>query len=165
MKQTIKIILLSINLVALATIAANAQTVDFSGTWKVNKETSDPGGLSINSIPIELVIQQDKNQLVIARTSTNVKAEIKKDREVLKTDGSVSSHSLADSTTKKSVAKWNEDHKTLAETATYTDTNGKEVKAVKKTWAVLADGKTLHISVAMTVDGEDYTLEEYFDKQ
>jgi hypothetical protein len=144
---------------------SKAQKADFSGTWKVNKETSDPGSLSINSIPLLLKVKQAGNDLQVTRISTNSRSEMRTDSDTLKLDGTTNDRSLPGNQQKHSSAKWADDGKSLMETASYTDAQGKPLHSLKKIWSLSADGKILHIAVDMTVNEETNRLEEYFDRQ
>src|SRR5579862_5535710 len=91
----------------------NEQT-NFSGTWTRNAEkctTSE--GLSINSIPIQILVKQNVTEVEIKRTSKNGEGEVSEFLQTLKLDGSLSSTHRKTGETRKSAIKISADKKKM----------------------------------------------------
>ena len=82
-----------------------AQQSNFSGNWKLNRERTDFGELSENSTPIQMVVNQQKDTLIIERFSKDGQGEIHSYLEKLPFKGNTT-ETMIRTTKKISSIKW-----------------------------------------------------------
>jgi hypothetical protein len=143
---------------------ASAQT-NFTGIWKRNNDKTDAGDFSINSVAAKLEINQDKATFTLKGTNINGAGETSTYTDVIKLDGSTAERATSTGQKKTMALQWSADKKELIENATYKDDQGNVVQALKETYTLSADGKTLRILDERTFDGQTHRLQEIFDKQ
>jgi hypothetical protein len=160
--KTIKIITMSAVL-CIAFVAAQAQT-NFSGKWKRNADQSDAGGLSTNSVPITVEINQDNSVFTFHSVVKDGKGELHPQDDTLKLNGAQKMTINAESKNKRTAsAQWSADKKHLIYRVTSTDTSGKVLQDWKHDISLTAEGH-LEIDVDLNFEGADYTMKQVFDK-
>jgi outer membrane protease len=142
----------------------HAQQRDFSGIWTRNIEKSNAGSLSINSIPVKIIITQDAGQIEIKRISKNYQGDTTQYLEKIKFDGTETSSVVKPNLNKKSSAQWSPDQKGFTENAAYSDDQGNTKQRATEIWTFDIDGKTLKIQLTTTLNNQDYILTEVFDR-
>jgi hypothetical protein len=142
-----------------------AQNTSFSGNWLRNTEKSNPGELSINSIPVSIEVSQSDKTIRIKRTSKNRLGETTISIELINCDGSLAESSPTPNLKKTASIQWLTDQRSFIETASYQDNHGSEVQKIKETWNLMNENKTLHLSTVIELDGQTFNLEEIYDKQ
>jgi hypothetical protein len=147
------------------TTGLKAQQPDFSGTWTRNTDKCDPGGLSMNSVPVKLSVKQDPGQIEIRRISKNAMGDTTNYAEKLKFDGTPATSVIRPNLNKNASIQWSADQKGFIEKAAYTDDQNNSKQTANEIWTFDTDGKTLKIQLTITLNGEDHTLTEIFDKQ
>lgn len=140
--------LLTIPILIVCTQMTKAQTLNFSGDWKINPPKSDFGKFGERSTPIEIKINQTKDSIIIERISRSSKGEIHSYVERLAINGNPVKILIGNSRSKTTAVKWVEDKQAMTEIANYQDDMAPEQYATSKgteTWSMSGDGKTLTI--------------------
>lgn len=137
---------------------------DFSGSWVRNDPQSQPGpGISINSIPVTIDVEQQADALIIRSVSHNAKGETRTANDTLKFDGSASRRNSADGLHVVIAMRWSEDHKSFTTETSMTDEAGNVRQSSKKNWS-LKDTR-LDIENDFSYNGQTYRLVMIFDKK
>ena len=152
-------------IVCICTSGLKAQHSDFSGTWIRNTEKSDPGNLSLNSIPFSMTIKQTKKRIEITRDSKNGKGDSSSYTEKLSLDSSLSVTIIKTNLKKNSRMLWSSGKTDLHGYSEFVDESGNQVQTVTDTWILLDGRKTLQVNVNVTVHDQVYSMVELFDKQ
>jgi hypothetical protein len=153
----------------LATVAlqpANAQAkADFSGTWKLNVEKSDPmqgggGGGGGGGMAAPITITQSGGKLVI---------ESKRGEQTVTStynlDGSESVNPGMRGGETKSKATWDGNNLVISSESSFTGPNGAMTVTSKDVRSLSSDGKTMTVvSTRQTPNGET-TTKRVYDKQ
>jgi hypothetical protein len=158
MKKTIKTTLIAILL--MTGMGVRAQTANFNGTWKRNDDQTDPGGLSINSVPRTLEISSDNKAIYIKGTAYNKDGVMRLSNDTLRLDGSMNQNGR-----KQNWLTSSPDKQQFTNSILITDKDGKTVQEWKQAYSLTDSGKTLKIVVDLTFNGEAYQMAEAFDKQ
>ncbi len=148
-----------------ATPALKAQQANFSGTWTRNTDKCDAGGLSINSVPVEISVKQDTGQIEIRRISKNYKGDTTEYTEKVKFGGTQVSSVIRSNLNKKASIQWLSDKKAFTERAAYADDKGNPKQTVQEIWDLDGAGNTLKIQMTLTSGGQDFQLIEVYDKK
>jgi hypothetical protein len=117
-KLKIKILLM---MLFFASSCLKAQQTGFSGAWTRNTEKSDTGGLSLNSIPVEILVNQNAGQIEIRGISKSHSHDTTAYSEILKSDGTSTSSIIKSNLNKRSNIQRSSDQKGFTENATYAD--------------------------------------------
>ena len=144
---------------------ANAQTTDFSGTWKRNDDKAVFEGITINAIPTILEIKEDAKQISIKRTQVDGAGKSSNYTEVLKSDGSTSETLTPSNLKRTSSLTWSADHSGFTETYSSKDDQGAEKQNGKQTFSISADGKELKIEATQNYGDRSFQITEVFEKQ
>jgi hypothetical protein len=112
MRRFLTLLLVVLFCTAFVVFAADDKT-DFSGTWNFNEEKSEMGEGGRWMQPIKLVITQAGNDLTIERHSRGRNDEDFTMTEKLTLDGKECENPVFGENTKKSVATWSGDGKSL----------------------------------------------------
>jgi hypothetical protein len=142
----------------------NAQQPDFSGTWVRSTDKCIAGNLSINSIPVQIIVTQNIGQINIKRISKNFQGDTTQYSEKVKFDGTSATSVIRQNVNKKASTQWSPDRKGFTENASYADDQGNPKQNAKETWILMDDGRTLQILLTLSLNGQDYLLTEIFDK-
>lgn len=146
----------------LAGSAAQAQTPDFTGSWKRNNERSDAGEhISINSIPATIEVKTIGQSLFITAVSKNAKGEVSTVNDTLKLDGSLSQRLTASGLHRTS--RYQPAAKGFAVITEYRDDAGTLVRNSKEVWTLTDDGK-LQIISDFELNSTALHFIEVFDK-
>lgn len=164
-QSNVKMKVLTILLLLIATISNAQQPANFTGTWVRNTAKCDAGNLSINSIPVSISVDQNKNQLQIKRVSKSSPGDSTAYTEKIKFDGSSTTSLVKSNLNKSASVTWSSDHKQLIESSNYTDGQGNPVQKAKENWSLSEDSRTLTIQIIVIANGQDYELTEVFDKK
>jgi hypothetical protein len=157
----------------LLSVTLFAADVDFSGTWKFDKEKSEipefgggrGGGRDRgNFTPPDMVIIQKKNKITVERTRIGRDGEERKTETVYDLKGKVTKDKSRRGTTEH-VAKMKDDVLVI-ESIRFMEREGQEFEMVTNTnWTLVDDGNGLLIeSVTETPMGER-TMKTYYAKQ
>jgi len=172
MKNVKKNALLTATLMILSIMGLKAQQPDFSGTWVRNDkacqlDTSNTThiALSINSIPVKIVIKYAGNTFTITRISVHGNGDSVSYAENLKPGGTKSKTVIKPNFNKNAALQWSADHHLLLINSDYTDDHGNPVQKATETWSFLSDGMQLQIKTVLTFDGQEHILIEVFDKE
>lgn len=169
MKNSLKKLAFSTLILTLLSIFSSntllAQNQNFSGTWTRDTKKTDPGDLSINSVPVQVDVKQGSRGISIKRTSRNKENDTTRYAEELKYDGTIASSVVKKNLNKKSSIKWSDDKTSFTESADYTDDQGNPVQKVTEIWALKDGGKTLEVAVTFDINGDTTQMKEVFDKQ
>ena len=155
---------LTVILSLFITLDVNAQT-NFSGTWKRNDDETIVEGLSLNSIPITLVVSQDANALSVKRNSRNGQGDESSYIDVLKFDSGTSEVITPSKLKRISGATWSADKKQLTQSFTSKDDQGNIQQSGKQIFCLSDDGKKLKVIVKLHYGDREFEGEEIFDKQ
>ncbi len=155
----------SIVLLMLWSVCASAQGINFSGKWIRNDSLSDAGELSLNSIPVEIIVVHNGSQIEINRISKNANGEIINYTERINLGGSPASSVVKPNMNKNSTMDWSVDHMFLNATASYTDDQGGSIQKKKETWSLINNGKSLQIKSIMEFDGQSVPMTQMYDKR
>lgn len=141
------------------TTAAAAQTADFSGTWKLNREKSKLGE-QFSMAPQSMVLVQDAATLTVERHSEFQGQEfVMKDKFTL--DGKECLNEGWQGTKKKSTATWSDDKKVLTIKSAIPMEGAGEITITEK--YALTDG-TLSVVSTSSSDWGTNTETYVFDK-
>jgi hypothetical protein len=128
--------------------SAKSQTVNFSGTWKIDSLKSNFGRFIS---PVRLKIVQTKDTLSIERTLHPVRDVVRSFRDKLPLDGKTMTNT--NGTMKISLSiKWS--GQALVETSGYVDATSNKIYQATETWTLSPDKKTLTIGRVIANDGE-----------
>jgi len=150
-------------MVSLLTMHVFAQAPDFSGSWKRNDAQCDAGDLSINSIPVSLTINKDSKAIYIRGTLKKGDSVIHVSVDTLNLDGSKRVINRA-SSKKQTGLTWSADQQGFTVSVAISDKQGNAVQQWNELYSLSADGKSLKIGVDLEMDGEDYHMDEVFDR-
>jgi hypothetical protein len=164
-QSNVKMKVLTILLLLTATISNAQRPADFTGTWLRNTAKCDAGSLSINSIPFNISVEQNKGQIQIKRNSKTAQGDSTAYTEKIKFDGSPVTSLVKSNLNKSATVSWSADHNQLTETSNYSDGQGNLVQKTKENWSLSEDGKTLNIQAILIADGRDFELTMVFDKK
>ncbi|HSZ85781.1 MAG TPA: hypothetical protein VK787_07105 [Puia sp.] len=151
LKKTIKLFynsFLALVFSAAFSHSAKSQTVNFSGTWKVDSLKSNFGGFVS---PVRLKIVQTIDTLSIESAFHTGRGDARSFTDKLPLDGKPMTNTKG--TTKSSVSvKWS--GQALVETASYLDVASNSTYQATETWTLSPDRKTLTIARVIANDGE-----------
>ena len=136
------------------------QTVDFSGTWKINKEKSELGQ-EFSMAPNEIILEQKENSLIVERHST-FQGEDFTFIDKLTLDGKECENKGWRDSVKKSTAIWADDNKILKVTSKIPMRDGEEMTIIQE---YRMDGDNLSIETSASSSYGDMTELFVFDKQ
>jgi hypothetical protein len=151
-------------MVTILTITAYAQTPDFTGNWKRNDAQCDAGGLSMNSIPVSVTISKDSKAIYIKGTLKKGDSVIHVSMDTLNLDSSkkISNHPTSK---KQTIFNWSADQKGFTVSVTISDANGALIQQWNELYSLANDGKSLKVGVDLEMNGNEYHLDELFDKE
>jgi hypothetical protein len=163
--------LATLSLVLLSTIKAFAQQPDYSGSWGLNTQKSDFGGVPLfvmfNRITIGLkkdsiylngtTVDQNGNPTPAAATNYSL-------------DGKPSERLFQDTMKIASSCQWSADKKAIVKTQSYTSINHPEqpLIKIKETWRLSDDGRELIIErnfQSLNSRQVSYKINAIFDRQ
>lgn len=146
--------------------AFKLQNTEFTGSYTRNTEQSTTSpGLSINSIPTDLVFKQTNDQFEITRTQKYGSGKIETYTEVLKLDGSKTETKIDADTKKISTIQFTNGQDSFIQKSTYMDNNGKITQNKTETWTLSNAGKILTVNVESQSDNDEYSWKGTFDKK
>lgn len=153
--------------ICICTSATVANSVDFSGEWKLNESKSDLGQFGGRGAAKAIkVTSADANGITIERTSTNQNGENVTRKESLTFDGKEAESTGGFGNSKrKATAKWSEDGKSMIIDAVTTfDRNGQSMEIkTKETWK-LGDDNTLIIDANSSSSFGENTMKLVYEK-
>jgi hypothetical protein len=159
-------IVICLFLASLFPSLVKAQQTNFTGNWvRDTDRTNVSEGLSVNSVPVSLAINQTSSGISIKRNSANGKGEAKSYTETLSFNGSATETNPPSGLKKKASLQWAADQKTFVENASFTNNQGEGVQSNTETWSLSADGKTLTINIVIKSPDQQFTAEEVFNKE
>ncbi len=136
----------------LFTMSLSAQqVVNFSGSWTLNESKSNMGEEGQRMLAKNLSIIQGENSITLARQFNGINGDERKITDTYTLDGKESVNPIFN-TTKKSVAEWSADKKSLKVSSVIVfNMNGEanEIKSVEE-YSLGDDGKTLIIKTKTT---------------
>ncbi len=91
---------------------AQGKKTDFSGSWKLNEETSNFGDSQFRRAALKMTIQQKGNDMTLEKVLTNRSGETYNSTEKLSLDGKECENSV-NNRMRKSKANWSDDGKNL----------------------------------------------------
>ena len=145
---------------------AIAQSSDFTGSWKLNKEQTDFGNVTEYSTPVRLIVAQKKDSIKIERILINERQETHSNIEFLAINGGKSEIKLNERTQKTASIAWASDGRSLTELATYIDNSVKMEYTGTEVWSLSAEGKTLVIAKSNELPGgKTYLRKMIYEKQ
>jgi len=151
LKKTIKLFYIGVFALAFSAAfshSAKSQTVDFSGTWKVDSLKSNFGRFIS---PVRLKMVQTKDTLSIERTMHTGRGDTRIFTEKLPLDGKTMTST--NGTMKISFsAKWS--GQALVEKSSYRDVASNAIYQATETWTLSPDRKTLTNARVVENDGE-----------
>lgn len=165
--KTNKPILISFCLLLLSlsfTVRSDAQTLNFSGDWKINMVNSDFENLPTSFAANEFKILQNQNSIKFDR-AVLVKDSIIKVTEEFKFDGRISV-TTPQNRKKEASIKWSPNGTSLIETATQTvNDNGinNQFQSIE-TFSMSADKKILFYTRQVISDKVNFTIKATYDK-
>ncbi|HLY70448.1 MAG TPA: hypothetical protein VKR53_12020 [Puia sp.] len=151
LKKTIKLFYRSFFVLAFSAAfshSAKSQTVNFSGTWKVDSLKSNFGGFVS---PVRLKIVQTKDTLSIESTFHTGPGDTHSLTDKLALDGKTMTNTKGTTKSIRSI-KWS--GQALVETASYHDAASNSTYQATETWTLSTDRKTLTIARVIANDGE-----------
>lgn len=151
-----------IYLLALAMISSVAagQKVDFSGTWKINREKSELGE-QFSMAPNSIVVDQTKKELSIQRNSS-FQGQDFTTTDKLTLDGKECENVGIMDMVKKSTVTWNEDKKSLKIKSTIELQDGSEMTIIEN---LSMDGGNLVLNTSASSSWGDMSEVFVFDKE
>jgi hypothetical protein len=141
--------------------------VDFSGTWKLNKDKSDLGEFGEMMVGNIIKIDQKSDRIVIAATGTTFDGGEETRSSTLTFDGKPCESTVWGSGKRKSIFKWSEDGKSFSDTfISVYDWDGEkwEEKGVD-TWKLSEDGKTISMQSSISSSEGDMLIKAVYEKQ
>lgn len=135
-------------------------SVDFSGTWKLNKNKSELGEYGEMMVGAEVKIEQKSDRLLLTTTGTSYDEKEIIFTETLTFDGNLSESLVWGSAKRKSLLKWAEDGKSFTVTSTTLYEWEGEAIEEKEThiWRLGENGKTLSLQYSSSSSDGDTTL-------
>jgi len=147
-------------LLVLLSSAGFSQKVNFSGSWKINKEKSDLGS-DFSLAPESMILKHEKKTLDVERHSNWQGQEIvTNDHFTL--DGKVCENSGWRDTVKKSTVEWNKKTKVLTITTTVPMPEGADATIIDE---YIMNGDNLVIESSASSDYGELVERMVFDKQ
>ena len=137
-----------------------SQVMDFSGTWKINKEKSELGQ-EFSMAPNELILEQGENSLLAERHST-FNGEDFTFTEKMTLDGKECENPAWRDSIKKSTAVWSGDNKVLTIKSKIPIQDGEEMTIIQK---YKMEGENLSIETSASSSYGDMTEHFIFEKQ
>ena len=134
--------------------------VDFSGTWKINKEKSELG-MEFSMAPNELILEHGENSLLAVRHST-FNGEDFTFTDKLTLDGKECENPGWRDSIKKSTAVWSDDNKVLTVESKIPMQDGGEMTIIQK---YKMEGENLSIETSASSSYGDLTEHFIFEKQ
>ena len=133
--------LLSIALILISLAAIPlTKRVDFSGSWIMNTEKSDFGGLAPSTMIKRMEVRQQSSAISIQRFVDPNGPQDTVSLEVLRFDGSATETKVSGAQ-KVSTMKWADDGRSFTEISETTD--GHYDRTNTQTWALSEDGRSL----------------------
>jgi hypothetical protein len=151
-----------IYLLALTLISSvvMGQKVDFSGTWKINREKSELGD-QFSMAPKSMVVDQTKKELSIQRNSSFQGQDFTyTDKFTL--DGEECENVGMMDMVKKSTVTWNKDKKSLKINTTIEMQDGSEMAIIEN---LSMDGENLVMNTSVSSSWGDMSEVFVFDKE
>ena len=151
-----------IYLLALTLISSvvMGQKVDFSGTWKINREKSELGD-QFSMAPNSMVVAQTKKELSIQRNSSFQGQDFTyTDKFTL--DGEECENLGMMDMVKKSTVTWNKDKKSLKINTTIEMQDGSEMAIIEN---LSMDGENLVMNTSVSSSWGDMSEVFVFDKE
>jgi hypothetical protein len=164
LKTTIIPFLGTLLLCIIATLAS-AQTVNFTGTWKLDVEKTKAPGVAPSSISQILKVNQDNKSITINKIAKEGQGEMSGYIETLRFDGTATETTTPSKLTRTSTIKWLADQKSFTESYTAKDDQGVTKQTSTQTWTQSSDGKTLTLTIDLEVGERKFHMEEVYDKQ
>lgn len=150
-------------ILSLLTMHVFAQMPDFTGHWKRNDAQCDAGSLSMNSIPGTVEISKDSQAIYIKGTLKKGDSIIHVSLDTLAVDGS--KRLIKHAASQKQIGlTWSPGQGGFAVDVTITDAQGVVMQHWNELYSLSPDGKSLKIGVDLEMDGEDYHMDEVFDR-
>ena len=144
----------------LISLSGIGQVVDFSGTWKINKEKSELG-MEFSMAPNELILEHGENSLLAVRHST-FNGEDFTFTDKLTLDGKECENPGWRDSIKKSTAVWSDDNKVLTVESKIPMQDGGEMTIIQK---YKMEGENLSIETSASSSYGDLTEHFIFEKQ
>jgi hypothetical protein len=140
-----------------------AQSLNFSGTWTLNKEQTDFGDQPQWVVPTKYIIEENGQQVNIDKTITDNHSQEIRSRVVLPFDGS--SVQVTTSAGTKATNSCSKDSlQNLHIFITLPQSDGED--HITEDWSLINDGKILIIIRNMVQsDGLKYSIKAYYDKR
>jgi len=144
----------------LVTTASFGQKVDFSGSWKINKEKSELGD-QYSMAPNNIILVQEDNSLSVERHST-WQGQERTTNDKLTLDGQECENPGWGDSIKKSTAVWTEDGSVLKITTKIPMRDGGEMSVIEE---YKMEGDNLVIVSSRSSSFGDSSERFVFDKQ
>jgi hypothetical protein len=168
--------LLSAVLIVLLSVTVFAADVDFSGTWKVDKDKSElpefqgrQGGEGRGGrggfTPPDMVVTQKKNKITVTRSMTGRDGEERKMETTYDLSGKMTKEKGRRGGTTEHVAKM-KDGAMVVESVMVRERDGQEFEMVtNSTWTLVDDGKGLLVETVRDTPMGEMKSKVYYVKQ
>ena len=150
--------------VFIVSLNTQVQKVDFSGSWKLDRNKTDFGKLSENTVPIKVSINQTSDTILIDRFTKNSQDELHSYIERLPLNGN-SIENMTNLYTKKIASIQLEDDAKLTEIAQYINYSDNVRYKGIETWILSNAGNTLTVTREDKANGSSYFRKMVYDKQ
>lgn len=144
----------------------NAQSVNFSGTWMINKEKIEWGQAPEYVLPRRFTVQQNKKDINFLRTVLDNQLGEHDYTERLSFDGTEQTTVIYSGAKRTSSLKWNDDKKTFTISTSNINPNQQGSNKITEIWSLIDDAKTLVVDRHVEQpDGLKYDIKAYYDKK
>ena len=144
--------------------AVQAQKGNFSGTWTLDREKTDFGKLSEKAVPVQFIVDQREDTIIIDRVTKNSQDELHSYIERLPFNGNRIENMTNLYTKKVASIHWGTDSQ-LTESALYTDYSDNVRYNGTEVWLLSNAGKILTITREDKADGSSYFRKMVYDRQ
>jgi hypothetical protein len=144
-----------------------AQIVNFSGTWKINKDKSSFGEVPLFVVPVELSVKQTTDSLFLSVINVDNKGNSSSASAKYSLNGMPAERPYEENTKLVGLFKFSDDKKQLVKDQKVIASASKEtVRTIKQVWTLSKDGKSLSIEQTVSFPKEEgYTVKAVYDKR
>jgi hypothetical protein len=148
------------------TADAFSQSINFSGTWEIDKSRTNFNGAPEFVLPKALKVSQTSAGIVIDRTSINARQEEMSYTEQMTFEGKSSRTITASGNTEIDSLSSNSDRSSLVIGINAQSPDGNPILSALETWSLSDDAKTLIVDrQVQQATGMKFEIKGYFSKQ
>ena len=142
-----------------------AQSLNFTGKWIIDKSKVNFNSLPERAIPNAFSIQQLNDKIIIDRTTITDDGDANIVEE-LPSDGTPSKITNKVGNVRLTSVKWRPDHKSFLLTCHNTNSKGELIMDINESYSMNGDSKTLIVDRVVVIDGGNtYSLKGFYQRQ